>query len=139
MASRIKLTCTAGTNSESVTFRLDDPPFLFVADNPSDATWTGSVAVQSSMQTPPSLNSLPINGGSGVTDANVTDWQTIIPTITTGDVEDWNNPLYRIRINGTNVTGTGTAKVYILTGIRTLKSNGPNRKSSRAQATSTTN
>ena len=137
MASRIKLTCTAGTNSESIVIRLDDPPFLFVADNPSDATWTGSVAIQHSVQ-PKNDQNFTISGGSGVTDANVTDWQTIIPTINTGDVEDWNNPLYRIRINGTGVL-TGTAKIYILTGIRTLKSNGPGRKSSRQTATSTTN
>jgi len=137
MASRIKLTCTAGTNSESVVFRLDDPPFLFVADNPSDATWTGSVAIQQSMQPQPDQN-FTISGGSGTADSAVTDWTTIIPTLTTGTSSDWNNPLYRIRLNGTNVTG-GTAKVYILTGIRTLKTNGPGRKSSRATATSTTN
>jgi len=137
MADRMKLTCTAGTNSESIVIRLDDPPFLFVADNPSDATWTGTVAIQHSVQ-PKNDQNFTISGGSGTADADVTDWQTIVSALATGTTTDWNDPLYRIRLNGTNVTG-GTCKVYILKGTRTLKSDGPGRKSSRQTATSTTN
>ena len=131
MAARIKLTTTAGSTSPSITYRLADPPFLFVFDNPSSASVGGSVDIEMSMETAPLPN---LGGGvsnSGTTDANVDDWITIIPTINAGDSVEWKNPLYRVRVNAASATGSNPINVYVLEGIRSLKNHKTPRRSGK--------
>ncbi len=116
MAARVTLTkaLAAAASSASITIRLARPPFLFTSPQTgsSGAVWTGSVAIQMSLDTPPGPN----NGGGvsndGVTDANAS-WQTIIATLGPGASANWDEPLYRIRVNGANITG-GTPDVFML-------------------------
>lgn len=131
MAARIPLvksgSATSGPTSNglnaSVRIRLDDPPFIFdaPATDSSGRTWGGSILIQQSMNTPP----MPNNGGGvandGITDANAV-WETIGTLTNGGGPIEWRNPLYRIRANTSGVTGTGTPDVYMLVGIRSLKS-----------------
>ncbi len=125
MGARIPLTnaLTAGQTSASIQIRLADPPYLFVATG----GFTGTVSIQHSIDTMP-----PKNDGGGVSNSGVSDaaatWITIINTISNGDQVQWDYPLYRVRANATSVTA-GSAKVTMLEGIRSLKSQG--RDSSR--------
>ncbi len=116
MAARVTLTkqlAAAGTSS-SIVVRLARPPFLFTSPQTGDsgAVWTGSVSIQMSLDDAPQPN----NGG-GVTNSGVADasasWQTIIATLGPGASVNWDEPLYRIRVNGANITG-GTPDVYML-------------------------
>lgn len=116
MAARIALTklLAEDATSESIVVHMARPPFLFTSPQTgsSGAVWTGTVAIQMSLDSKP----LPNNGGavsnSGVTDANAS-WQTIVATLAPGDSIEWEYPVYRIRVNGANITG-GTPDVYML-------------------------
>lgn len=121
MAARIPLTktLTAGNKSPSIQIRLADPPYLFVVPlkGTDGVTVTGTVSIENSVDTQPPLQGMYTD--RGVSDANA-QWETIISAISPGDQVEWKNPLSRIRVNGTNLTG-GTAQVYMLEGIRGLK------------------
>lgn len=123
MAARIPLGkgLTSSANGASVRLRLADPPYLFTAPQKgSDGTnWTGTVAIQMTEDTPQQPN---LGGGvanDGVSDANA-DWKTILTLNSGGDQAEWKNPLYRVRVLTTSITG-GTPNVYMLEGIRSLK------------------
>lgn len=123
MAARIPLgkALTSSANGASVRLRLADPPYLFTCSaKGSDGTnWTGTVAIQMTEDTAPLPN---LGGGvsnDGVTDANA-DWKTILTLNSGGDQAEWKNPLYRVRVLTTSITG-GTPNVYMLEGIRSLK------------------
>lgn len=134
MAARIPLikngSATSGPASNglnaSIRIRLADPPFIFdsPATDSSGRSWGGSITIEQSMDTPP----MPNNGGGvandGITDANAR-WETIGTLTNGGGPIEWRNPLYRIRANTSAVTGTGTPDVYMLEGIRSLKSQRP--------------
>jgi hypothetical protein len=134
MAARIPLAkgLATATQSVSIPIRKSEPPYLFVVPAKDNAgnTWTGSVAIQQSVDTfyYPEGNTGAGNF-SGVTDANAS-WITIISTINPGDQVEWRNPLYRIRADGTNITG-GVPNVYML---ESPQSNKTQRKTPTAQA-----
>lgn len=116
MAARVTLckALAAAATSASITIRLARPfSFLFTSPSvgSSGAVWTGTVAIQMSLDTPPTPNGGP-SSGSGVTDANAS-WQTIVAALAPGDSIEWEYPLYRIRVNGANITG-GTPDVFML-------------------------
>lgn len=123
MAARIPLGkgLTSAANSASVLIRLANPPFIFMTKSEGEdgVAWTGAVAIQHTLDTPP----FPNNGGgysnSGVSDADA-DWVTIIASIAPGDQVEWTNPLYRVRALTTGITG-GNPSVYMLENIRQLK------------------
>lgn len=123
MAARIPLGIglTASANSASIRIRVARPPWLFVVPNLGDngVAWTGTVAIQQSMDTPP----MPNNGGGvsndGITDANA-EWKTIITLNAGGDQSNWDYPLYRVRVLTSGITG-GNPNVYMLENIHPLK------------------
>ena len=140
MAARVPLVksgnATSGPASDgknrSIEIRLADPPYLFdaPATDSNGTSWSGSITIQQTMDTMPPPN----NGGgvsnSGVSDANAR-WETIITLTSGGGPVEWKNPLYRIRANTSAVTGSGSPDVYMLEGIRSLKSHRPPKRSGK--------
>jgi len=144
MAARIPLVksgnATSGPGSDgknrSIQIRLADPPFIFdaPATDSSGVTWGGSILIQQTMDTMPAPNGYMSN--SGVTDVNAR-WETIVTLTNGGGPVDWKFPLYRIRADTSGVTGSGSPDVYMLEGIRSLKTQRPtqsNRKPSKQYA-----
>lgn len=93
---------SASAASASTRVRIQDPPFLFSSSN----GWTGTIAVQHA------------DDGPDVSDA-AADWRTIITLTGPGDQASWRDPLYRIRILPTVLTGT--ANVYMIEYVRALR------------------
>lgn len=133
MAQRIPLgkgLTAAGGASPSIRIRLADPPFIFVATG----TFTGTVAIEQSMDTMPDPPQFAeVSGGSGVQDSAAT-WQTIVTAVDNVSPQEWRNPLYRIRANPALIT-SGSANVYMLEGVRSLKTQKTRPQKSRQTQT----
>ena len=116
MAARVTLckALAADTESASITVRMGRPPFLFTSPSvgSSGAVWTGSVAIEMSLDTPNPPNVAGPGSGSGVTDADAS-WQEIVAALGPGDSVEWEYPIYRIRVNGADIA-SGTPDVFML-------------------------
>ncbi len=113
---------TSNGLNKSQLIGLADPPYIF--DSPgtdsSGVAWTGSITIQSTMDSFPEQQGwFKGTPGGGVLDT-AARWETIGTITPTSGPIQWDNPLYRIRANTSAVTGSGSPDVYRLEGVRTL-------------------
>lgn len=143
MAARIPLvkngSATSGPANDglnrSIHISLADPPYLFdcPGTDTSGRAWTGTITIQSTVDTMPPANGGGFAANDGVSDVNAR-WETIITLTPTSGPVDWKVPLYRIRANTSAVGGTGTPTVYMLEGVRSLKNHSLPKKPSKSYA-----